>query len=77
MDPNEKFNPLYVTKFFDSYIKVTGDYFVNTSVPISASVNLTCFYEGIITANYKFPFQTYQNFTLKNNLRSNKVFRKL
>ena len=49
MDPNEKFNSLYVTKLFDSYIKVTGEYFVNTSVPIFASVNLTCFYEGRIT----------------------------
>ncbi len=47
MDPKETFNLLYVTQEFKSYIKVIGDNFSNTSVPMSSKVNLSCFYAGM------------------------------
>ena len=46
MDPSENFNPLYVTQFFNSYLKAVGGDYVNGSVPITSKVNLSCFYEG-------------------------------
>ena len=47
MDPEiEPFTLDYVTTEQTTFITIQGDRFLNRSVPIRSTVNMTCYYEG-------------------------------
>ena len=47
MDPEiEPFTLDYVTTEQTTFISIKGDRFLNRSVPIRSTVNMTCYYEG-------------------------------
>ena len=47
MDPEIKpFTLDYVTTEHTTFITIQGDRFLNRSVPIRSTVNMTCYYEG-------------------------------